>query len=404
MTVSTKRAIVASIIFILAIVTGIVMLLSETTQPKKNESDTSSTNNSFVFESSTETKLSTTVEELPSIEEQLEELVQKMTLDEKIGQLFLVRVPMENQLEDISTYHLGGYLLFSRDIEGESKKSLTDKIKSYQDTAKTPFMVASDEEGGMVTRISRNREVVSEPFKSPQMIYAEEGMAGIGQDVQDKSAIFKELGIHTGLYPVADVSTHEKSFIYSRTIGLDVEGTSTFVKTVVEELTKEGIGSTLKHFPGYGDNEDSHTDIVHDRRSRTELEKEALPPFKAGIEAGADSILVSHTIVEALDETLPASISPTVHDLLRTKLGFEGVVMTDDMDMAGLADFISQEEAGLQAVMAGNDLILSSSYKTQIPAIKAAITKGDYTEDDLNQSVKRIIAWKHKLGIIILEE
>ncbi|MDR2279134.1 MAG: beta-hexosaminidase, partial [Vagococcus sp.] len=124
---------------------------------------------------------------------------------------------------------------------------------------------------------------------------------------------------------------------------------------------------------------------------------------KAGIDAGADSILVSHNIVEAIDKNVPASISPKVHELIRKDLGFEGVVMTDDMDMNGLSHFISQEEAALAALKAGNDLILSSTYKTQIPVIKSAIQSGDYKEEDVDRSVLRVLTWKHELGLISLD-
>ena len=130
---------------------------------------------------------------------------------------------------------------------------------------------------------------------------------------------------------------------------------------------------------------------------------QSILPFKAGIDAGADSILVSHNIVEQIDKNVPASISPNVHELIRKDLGFEGVVMTDDMDMNGLSDFISQEEAALAALKAGNDLILSSTYKTQIPVIKSAIQSGDYKEEDLDQSVLRVLTWKHELGLISLD-
>ncbi|MGO3603644.1 MAG: glycoside hydrolase family 3 N-terminal domain-containing protein, partial [Enterococcus malodoratus] len=163
---------------------------------------------------------------------------------------------------------------------------------------------------------------------------------------------------------------------------------------------KQKLGSTLKHFPGYGNNRDSHVEIVTDNRSIDELRKNDFLPFEAGIKAGADSIMVSHNIVQAIDGERPASISKPVHDVIRNELGFTGVIMTDDMDMAGLANFTSQEEAGLQALQAGNDMILSSSYSTQIPYILEAIKKGEYSEQQLNQSVERLLMWKIELGLI----
>lgn len=180
---------------------------------------------------------------------------------------------------------------------------------------------------------------------------------------------------------------------------MNAQTTSEYVKTVVQTLKEEHVGSTLKHFPGYGNNQDSHVEIVTDTRSLEELRQSDFLPFKAGIEAGADSVLVNHNIVTSIDATQPASISPAVHRLLRQELGFQGVIMTDDMDMAGLADFISQEEAGLKALQAGNDLVMSSSYATQIPYVIQAVKAGQYSESELNQAVKRVLIWKQALGL-----
>ncbi|MFD2728961.1 glycoside hydrolase family 3 N-terminal domain-containing protein [Enterococcus camelliae] len=322
-----------------------------------------------------------------------------MSLAEKVGQLFFVRVPETNQIADIQEYHLGGYVLFGRDVDKESIEGLKGKIRSYQAASSIPLLIGSDEEGGTVTRISRNTNLVKTPFESPQTIYQESGLAGIVADTQRKSEILKAFGIQTGLFPVADVATDPQAFIYDRTLGMDAQTTSEYVKTVVQTLKEEHVGSTLKHFPGYGNNRDSHVEIVTDTRSLEELRQSDFLPFKAGIEAGADSVLVNHNIVTSIDATQPASISPAVHRLLRQELVFQGVIMTDDMDMAGLADFISQEEAGLKALQAGNDLVMSSSYATQIPYVIQAVKAGQYSESELNQAVKRVLTWKQALGL-----
>ena len=104
--------------------------------------------------------------------------------------------------------------------------------------------------------------------------------------------------------------------------------------------------------------------------------------------------------MDSLDQTKPASISKPVHDVLRNELGFKGVIMTDDMDMAGLADFISQADAGLAALQAGNDLIMSSSYQVQIPRILSAIKAGEYSEEELDTAVTRVLTWKKELGLL----
>lgn len=369
-----------------------------------SEKKTSETSNSVrPTESTKQTKETTKTTETEkgtmSVKEKVDQMMEKMTLEEKVGQLFMARVPEQNQIADIQNFHLGGYLLFDRDMEGKGQAEVKQAIADYQANSKTPMFIGSDEEGGTVSRLSRN-QIVSPAFESPQTLYKKNGWDGIKQEIDRKAQVFGELGIQLGMFPDADVSTDPESFIYDRTIGMDAAGTSHYVKLSVEEMKKQKLGSTIKHFPGYGNNRDSHVEIVTDDRPLDELRKNDFLPFEAGINAGVDSIMVSHNIVKAIDGNRPASISKPVHDLIRNELGFTGVIMTDDMDMAGLANFISQEEAGLQALQAGNDMILSSSYSTQIPYILDAIKKGEYSEEQLNHSVERLLTWKVELGLI----
>ncbi|MCA5013011.1 MULTISPECIES: glycoside hydrolase family 3 protein [unclassified Enterococcus] len=333
-------------------------------------------------------------------DEAIKKLMASMSLEEKVGQLFLARVPVEGQIESIQLNHLGGYLLFGRDVEMETPETLKEKIASYQEASKIPLLIASDEEGGTVSRLSRGTDLVADAFQSPQEIYQASGLTGIRRDIQQKATVLHSYGIQAGLFPDADVATDPQAFIYDRTLGLDADKTSEYIKTSVEELKNQKLVSTLKHFPGYGNNRDSHVEIVYDTRTLAELQTNDFLPFKAGILAGADSVLVSHNIVTSIDETMPASISKPVHDLLRNELGFQGVIMTDDMDMAGLAEFIPQEEAGLAALQAGNDLILSSSFQEQIPYVLQGIEQGVYTTEALDQSVYRVLKMKMDIGLI----
>lgn len=377
---------------------SVVILLTAcgtSTKDSSTNSDASKTR-----ESTEQSKQTTeSINEKMTVKEKVENTMKTMTLEEKVGQLFMARVPEQNQIMDIQNYHLGGYLLFDRDMAGKGQADVKQTIASYQEASKTPMFIGSDEEGGTVSRLSRN-QIVSPAFESPQALYQKDGWDGITKEIDRKAQVFGELGIQLGMFPDADVSTDPQSFIYDRTIGMDAKGTSHYVKLSVEEMKKQKLGSTLKHFPGYGNNRDSHVEIVTDDRSMEELRKNDFLPFEAGIKAGVDSIMVSHNIVQAIDGNRPASISKPVHDVIRNELGFKGVIMTDDMDMAGLADFISQEEAGLQALQAGNDMILSSSYSTQIPYILEAIKKGEYSEQQLDQSVERLLTWKVELGLI----
>jgi len=388
-----KKSILTSLLFFSA-----VIILAACGNSTKNSSVNSDSTKSSETTKQTEQTTESKNEEM-TVKEKVAKTMQAMTLEEKVGQLFMARVPEQNQEADIQSYHLGGYLLFDRDMEGKGQADVKQAIASYQEVSKIPMFIGSDEEGGTVSRLSRN-QIVSPAFKNPQTLYQENGWEGITQEIDRKAQVFDELGIQLGMFPDADVSTDPESFIYDRTIGMDAEGTSHYVKLSVEEMRKQKLGSTLKHFPGYGNNRDSHVEIVTDNRSMDELRKSDFLPFEAGIKAGADSIMVSHNIVQAIDGDRPASISKPVHDVIRNELGFTGVIMTDDMDMAGLANFISQEEAGLQALQAGNDMILSSSYSSQIPYILEAIKKGEYSEQQLDQSVERLLTWKVELGLI----
>ena len=351
----------------------------------------------------TETTIETSeVEENKVIEDRLdkekvvEDRLAKMTLEEKVGQLFWARVPSDHQIEDLQSYHLSGYILFGRDFEGRSIEDIKALTKGYQAAAKIPLLIGSDEEGGTVTRISSMLET---PFQSPMTLYHQGGMEAVLSDTKQKAELLKSVGINAGLFPVADIARDHSAFIYDRTIGQDAQTTASYVQQVVEELKKSKVGSTLKHFPGYGDNGDSHTAIIQDNRSLDELRQADFLPFQAGIDAGADSILVSHNILTKID-TVPSSISPKINEILRKELNFKGVIMTDDLDMAGLADFVSQEEAAFQVIVAGNDLILGSSYQTQIPYLLKKISSGELTEGRIDESVRRILTWKYDLGLL----
>ena len=325
----------------------------------------------------------------------IEDKLAQMTLEEKVGQLFWARVPSNHQIEDLQSYHLSGYILFGRDFEGQTLEDMKVLTSRYQAASKTPLLIGSDEEGGTVTRIS---SILDTPFQSPMTLYHQGGMEAVLTDTNRKVEVLKSVGINAGLFPVADLARDPSAFIYDRTIGQDAQTTARYVEQVVAELQKSKVGSTLKHFPGYGDNGDSHTDIIQDNRSLDELRQADFLPFQAGIDAGADSVLISHNILSKID-TVPSSISPKINEILRKELNFKGVIMTDDLDMAGLADFVSQEEAALRVISAGNDLILGSSYKTQIPYLLKKVASGDLTEERIDESVRRILSWKYDLGL-----
>jgi len=327
-------------------------------------------------------------------------LTKTMTTEEKVGQLFFVRCRKETALEDLKAYLPGGYLLFADDIRDHTTETLKTKIQSYQEASGIKLLIGVDEEGGSVVRVSKYPEFRAEPFQSPQSLYSEGGLALIADDTGEKAKLLKSLGVNVNLAPVCDVSTDSADYIYDRTLGKSAEETADYVKTVVEVMNSEGIGCVLKHFPGYGGNPDTHTGIAVDDRSYETFVHSDFIPFRAGIEAGAGSVLVSHNIVTSMDEGLPASLSPAVHRILREELGFHGVIMTDDLIMEGIRKLSGDEESAVLAVLAGNDLLISSDFDIQIPSVLSAVESGVITEERIEKSVMKILVWKLRLGII----
>lgn len=327
-------------------------------------------------------------------------MVNKMTTEEKVGQLFLARCPDINALEDISTYHLGGYILFGRDFEDKTPAQVISTIGSYQEAAAIPMLIAVDEEGGTVCRVSSHSQFRESRFPSPRRLYEQGGLELIFQTETEKCQMLKGLGINVNVSPVCDITTDPDAFMYSRSLGQSPEETGRFVAGLVGVMQENQLGGILKHFPGYGNNTDTHTGIAVDNRSLEELESADLIPFAAGIDAGCGAILISHTFINCLDTVYPASLSPAVHQYLRETMGFDGVIVTDDLVMQAITDLYGAEEAAVLAVLAGNDLLCSTEYQVQYDAVLEAVKSGRISQAQLEQSVRRVLQWKYDLGLV----
>lgn len=338
-------------------------------------------------------------------QETVQGLLADMTDEEKVGQLFFARCPAAGQAEKIEAYHLGGYLLFGRDFKDAAgdwltEKQFTETLRSYQAASAIPLLIGVDEEGGAVARASRNPNLFEAKCKSPQALFAQGGMEAIEADALSKNTRLLELGINVNLAPVADVSTDPGDFIYDRAFGLDAKATAEYVRAVVENMDAAGIGSALKHFPGYGNNADTHTGAALDERPWEQFITEDFLPFQAGIDAGAGAVLVSHNVASCMDAALPASLSPEVHRVLRQDLDFEGVILTDDLAMDAVDAYARDGSAAVLAVLAGNDMILTTDFETQIPQVLAALEDGTIPRELLDQAVSRVLAWKYDLGLL----
>jgi len=328
------------------------------------------------------------------------EILKTMSIEEKVGQMFFVRCRKNTAELDLEKYYLGGYILFDEDIKGQTKDALKAAIESYQNHSGLKLLIGIDEEGGTINRLSKYTAFRKVPFYSPKALFDEGGYPLIISDTEEKATLLKSLGINVNLAPVSDVSTDPADYIYDRTFGKDAKETAEYVKTVVLAMNASKIGSALKHFPGYGNNVDTHTGIALDERSYDSFVKSDFLPFQAGIEAGVGSILVSHNIIKVMDENLPASLSPAVHKILREDLKFNGVIMTDDLKMDAIKKYIGDEASAVLAIQAGNDLIIASNFDVQIPSVLNAVKNGTITEKRLDESLLRILLWKLKLGIM----
>lgn len=330
----------------------------------------------------------------------IEELLSTMTVEEKVGQMFFVRCPDTGAVEAVSQYKLGGYILFGRDFKDKTAEQVRNDISSYQSASGVPLLIGTDEEGGTVVRASSNPNLFSHRGLSPQALFAEGGMDSIIQDTRQKSVTLLGLGVNVNLAPVADVSTDPNDFIYDRSFGQDAQATAEYVSNVVKTMDAEGIGSVLKHFPGYGNNVDTHTGVAIDERPYETFQTSDYLPFTAGIQAGADAVLVSHNVMSCVDNQLPASLSPAVHNELRSTLGFQGVIMTDDLAMDAVAAYAGDQSPAVMAVKAGNDMIITTDFQTQIPEVVQAVKSGEIDEAQIDQSVTRVLQWKYDLGLL----
>lgn len=323
--------------------------------------------------------------------------LKKLSLDEKISQLLLVRYPDTNQKEQLKKYQFGGYVFFEKDFRGKTKKEVQKMMEDLQKVSKIPILTAVDEEGGKVVRISNNSELAKEPFKSPSELYKLGGLDKIREDTINKSMTLKELGINLNLAPVVDVATSSSSYIYDRTLQEDTTKTAEFAQTVIESSKGLGVSYTLKHFPGYSDNSDTHTSTSTDRRSYDDIVKNDLPPFEKGIDSGAEAVLVSHNTVDSIDSSNPASLSADVHNLLRNKLDFTGIIISDDLDMGATK---SIDNKVTKAILAGNDLVIVTDYLESMNDIKASIDNNTISEELVDKLAFRVLAWKYYKGLL----
>ena len=325
--------------------------------------------------------------------------MKNMSLEEKVGQLFLVRYDSNLASNWIKKYYPGGYIMFAKDFNNQTKESIKKEIDDLQSISKVPLVIAVDEEGGYVTRVSRYPSFRESKFLAPRSYYESGVEKLLEQTEKEKAKLLLSIGVNLNLAPVADVSIDSNDFINIRTFNRNAKETAVLIGKMVNYANEEGISSSLKHFPGYGNNVDTHTGIAIDERSYENFVENDYLPFEEGIKNKVPTVLVSHNIIKCMDSEYPATLSKKVISELREKLNFTGVVITDDLSMSAVNSYVENGSAAVLAVNAGEDLIITSDFVKMYNSVYEAVKNKEIDMKTIDKAVRRNIAWKIAYGM-----
>ena len=333
--------------------------------------------------------------------EEAEKYMQNMTMKEKIGQMFFPRYNHTNATDDILNKKPGGFVLFAYDFDFDDKY-IQDYIYKLQElsikSVGLPLGLSVDEEGGTVNRVSLKHRKGGN-FPSPQQIYNESGIEGVLKIDQEKRNLLRKFFLNINLAPVADLSYDPKDPIYKRTLGRKPEEAAAYISADVDGYVKDNFTCCAKHFPGHGNNTDTHLDVSYDYRSYEHFQKEDFKTFEAAIAKNIPMIMVGHNIAMCKDQEYPTSISKIWHDILRQELNYSGLILTDDLSMGAIKKHTNNVSEAVLAVLAGNDILLTSDYYIHFDAVVKAYKAGNISENIINMACRRIIAWKLKYTI-----
>lgn len=340
--------------------------------------------------------------------------VSSLTLKQKVAQLFVVK-PEAVKGSGVSLWvddelwkllvelPVGGVMLKDVNfVSPEQVRELTDGLQQCsRQGCGLPMFISADEEGGTVVRIADKAAFGVDDPGNMRTVGNKGDVDFAESEARRVGTYMRDLGLNLDFAPVSDITDDESSFVYWRSFGGDPELVADMVAAEVRGFNAAGTLCTPKHFPGIGDARgDSHIESIFLDKSLDEMRKRELVPFVAAIEAGAPMIMVSHMTCNAVDATRPASMSPAVvNELLRKELGFEGVVITDGLNMAAVDELYDASELGVQALEAGCDLLLSpDDWRTCYEGILDAVKRGRLSEERIDESVARIMRLKERLG------
>lgn len=343
-------------------------------------------------------------------EQKLDEIVnagiEVMPLEDKVAGLFIVAPEAitevaaavqagEGTQSALAKYAVGGIVYFSKNMQ--SKEQLAQMIDNTLLYTKYPLFIAVDEEGGSVARVADAG--IGTKVDSAQAI-GQTGDAGNAYRAGSTiGAYLSELGFNLDFAPVADLANTENSVMLSRAYGSDAAVASPFVTSMMQGLEEQKVTACLKHFPGIGSSaQDTHDGMASTDRTLEEFQANEFPVFQAGIDAGANMIMVGHMAAPSLTgDNTPCSLSgAVVTDILRSSMNFKGVIITDALNMSAISEYHSADEAAIMALRAGCDMLLMpENFETAYNGVLQAVQEGTISEERINDSLRRIYRIKY---------
>lgn len=408
---SHKRVIILILLVILLVMSAFLfylMIKKDQFAPGKDSSSTEDTNTG---KDSGDQKGNTEVSEEEELEKKIQAQISEMSLEKKIYQLFFVTpesltgVDMVTQAGDatkaaLEQYPVGGIIYFSQNIEDETQ--ITTMTSNSQSYSKIPLFIGVDEEGGsLVARIANNPNFQVPTFPDMKEIGASGDPYKAYEVGSSIGSYLKKYGFNMDFAPDADVLINpENTAIGSRSFGSDPQLVSQMVAEEVKGLEEQNVTAVLKHFPGHGSTaEDSHNGAAVVNRSLEELRSAEFLPFEAGIQAGADVVMVGHLQVpQIIPDDTPASLSSVmITDILRNELGFDGLVITDSLSMGAVTEYYTPAEAAVMCIQAGGDMLLiPEDFHQAYQGVLDAVNNQTLSEERINESLTRILRVKYK--------
>ena len=361
----------------------------EPTEAVNTKRDDTAVNSSDVFESGAS---------------QASTYVAGMSTEEMVGQLILgICSDPSTVSAQMKQYSLAGMLFTSENFMGMTKDQIPATLTAAATDLKTKPILAAQEEGGTYTTISDLSRYEEYDFNSPRTEFEIGGLQGVEKAEESKITMLKEAGFNMNLAPVIDLATSSDQIMYSRSISGDVETVSSYAEYAAKFDQPRGVSIVLEHFPGYGtipDSADTGMGAIVDDREADTIRSTDYTPFKRGVSAGAHCVMMSNVVVQKIDPDHTAALSTTLHKELRDTVGFSGIIMTDVLDDADYSAYADGKKPAVQAVLAGNDLILVRDYATAYNDILAAVKDGTITESQLKEACTRVLAYKYTAKIM----